>query len=70
MLKRDKIFITLTFSTSFVTAGSATGLGLVRSICRQIHFLLDHPLKDSASLLTADYDAAVAHFHSLMRGVE
>ena len=47
-------------------AGSGTGLRLVRSICRQIHFCLGHPLGESDHLLTAEYENVVSHFHELL----
>ena len=48
------------------TPGSSTGLALVRSICRQVHQILGHPLSLSDSLLTASYADVVKHFHALL----
>ena len=48
--------------------GSAAGLNLVRSICREIHFRFGYPLDDAKSemVLSADYKTVVDHFHELM----
>ena len=46
---------------------SASGLLLLRSLCRQIHLLLDHAMLDWANILVMDYEAVVEHFHELVR---
>jgi hypothetical protein len=48
--------------------GSASGLALVRSLCRQIHAVLGiaHPTGNQA-ITTMGYDAVVSHFHGLLR---
>ena len=49
---------------------SASGLLLLRSLCRQIHLLLGHPMLDWAHILVMDYEAVVVHFHQLARDHE
>jgi hypothetical protein len=48
--------------------GSSSGLLLVRSICRQIHFLMNHVMIESPAIdvLSMDYDTLVEHFHHLL----
>ena len=48
--------------------GSSSGLELVRSICRQIHFTLGHNLNESLHLLSAAYEECVSELHTLIAG--
>ena len=47
-------------------SGSSNGLELVRSICRQLHYLNGHKLSESDNILSADYFECVAHLHGLL----
>lgn len=49
------------------SAGSSTGLALVRSLCRQIHFAVGDDLKITADVLQMSFKAAVRYFHELVR---
>ena len=49
--------------------GSANELELVRSICRQIHYVFHHDMEESKYLLTANYDECIHHFHKLLKGL-
>ena len=48
--------------------GSSTGLSMVRSICRQIHFCLGDNLNETAKdVLSMSYNEVVSYFHDLLR---
>ena len=49
------------------SAASTTGLGLVQSLIRQIHYALDHDMSQSTYVLTMSYTEAVEHLHLLLR---
>ena len=49
------------------SSGSYTGLNLVRSICRQIHFSLDHDMADCMHVLSMSYPDVVNHLSQLLK---